>query len=217
MVTTSRYDDGFVIWLTGLSVSGKSTLARRLERDLVARARRVAVLDDDGAWSRPGAPAEGPRADRDAETRRLAAEALGLARQGAIVIAAAISPSRHARNEARQAIGRFVEVFVDCPLETCVARDAAGLYRRALAGELADVPGISAPYEAPRSAEVVVPSATDSPEAGAARVLRKLADLGYLSPGPDLSPGPFPGRVRAVESETTRTDGRLVSHLVRLG
>jgi len=177
-----RRDKGFVIWLTGLSGSGKSTLARALARALDARGRRVEVLDGDEVRARllPGLGFS--KADRDAKVARVAYVARLLAQHGAIVVAAATSPYRDARDEARREIGRFVEVYVDCPLETCVARDARGLYRKALAGDIANVPGISDPYEPPRSAEIVVPSGAEGPEAGVQRILRKLVDLGYLRP-----------------------------------
>lgn len=175
--------DGFVIWFTGLSGAGKSTLARLLEKTLIARGRTVEVLDGDEVRTRLTKGLGFSKADRDENIRRISYVARLLARHGAIVITAAISPYREARDEARAEIGRFVEVHVDCPLEACVARDVKGLYRKALAGEIPNFTGISDPYEAPLSAEIVVPSSAETPEAGVARILRKLEDLGYLRSG----------------------------------
>lgn len=189
-----RPEQGFVIWFTGLSASGKRTLARALARELERRGRRAAVLDGDEMRARLAPDPGVSRADRDAQVARVAYVARLLAEQGAIVLAPVDSPYRAARDRARGEIGRFVEVYVDCPLETCVARDATGLYRRALAGDIAHVPGISDPYEPPRTPEVVVPSGTEPPEASIQRILRKLADLGYLRcPLPSLSAAPDAG------------------------
>jgi adenylyl-sulfate kinase len=182
-----RRDKGFVIWFTGLSGSGASTLARALARALDARGRRVEVLDGDEVRARLVPDLGGSKAERDAKVARVAYVARLLAHHGAVVVAAVTSPYRDARDQARREIGRFVEVHVDCPLETCVARDATGLYRRALAGDLPNVPGISDPYEPPRSPEIVVPSGAETPEASVQRILRKLVDLGYLRPVPPSS------------------------------
>jgi adenylylsulfate kinase-like enzyme len=164
--------EGFVVWFTGLSGSGKSTLAGLLARALVARGLRVEILDG------------------DEDVRRMAHAAKLLSRRGAVVVAAAVSPFRDARDEARREIGRFVEVYVDAPLTTCVQRDARGLYRKALAGELPHFPGISDPYEAPSSPELVVPTASERPDASLDRMLRKLTDLGYLSAIAPVTPRP---------------------------
>jgi adenylylsulfate kinase len=183
--TSDVADDGFAIWITGLSGSGKSALAAALRSALVGRGRRVEILDGDEVRTRLAPELGFSRGDRDEKVRRLAYVARLLARQGAVVIVAATSPYREARDQARREIERFVEVYLDCPLEVCVGRDGTGRYRRALAGELPHFTGISAPYEPPRAPEVVVPSAPESPEAGAQRVLNTLADLGYLRPADD--------------------------------
>jgi len=179
--------EGFVIWFTGLSGAGKSTLARLLEQALMARGRTIEVLDGDEVRMRLTKGLGFSKTDRDENVRRISYVAKLLARHGAIVITAAISPYRDAREDARTEIGRFVEVYVDCPLETCVARDVKGLYRKALAGEIPNFTGISDPYEAPLSAEIVVPSSVETPDASVARILRKLEDLGHLHPAAPAS------------------------------
>ena len=98
------------------------------------------------------------------------------------MIAAAISPYRSVRDEVRERIGRFVEVFVDVPLEVAITRDVKGLYKKALAGEIRGFTGVDDPYEPPLNPEVVVYTAEESPEESAERILAKLEDLGYLEP-----------------------------------
>jgi adenylyl-sulfate kinase len=179
-------DPGFVIWLTGLPRSGKSAVAAALSAALDARGHPVEVLEGDEAITplTPRSPA--CRREWDEHVRRLAFVARTLARHGLIAVVPTVSPYREARDEARRELGRLVEVHVECALETCVARDGRGLYRKALAGELDEVPGISAPYEPPRAPEVVIRSEVEAPEAGAERVLRVAADLGYLPPARPL-------------------------------
>jgi adenylyl-sulfate kinase len=162
----------FTVWLTGLSGAGKTTIARALDNRLVAEGRAVFGLDGDDL--RRGLCRDlGFSPDDRRENIRRAAEVARLMNQtGLIVIAAFISPYREDRENARAVIGleRFLEVFVDAPLEVCAARDVKGLYKRAMAGEIADFTGVSAPYEPPESPGVHLHSDLTEPDE-AARIL----------------------------------------------
>lgn len=147
---------GCVIWLTGLSGAGKSTIAQSLERRLFDRCCQTYVLDGDTVRTGLSSDLGYNREDRAENLRRVGELAVLFADAGFIVIAAFISPFRDARARVRQRVGqgRFVEVFVDAPLEVCEGRDVKGLYARARAQLIPDFTGISAPYEAPLHPEV---------------------------------------------------------------
>lgn len=175
---------GGVVWLTGLSGAGKSTLAAALV-DRLAASRPVEQLDGDDArtWLSPELGYQ--RADRDANVRRIGRVARLLAKHGVLVFVAVIAPYAEVRAELRRdsaAAGHdFVEVYVHAPLATVIARDAKGLYRRALAGELAHFTGVSDPYEAPRAPECEVRTDRDDAGACAAQVLAVLAARGLVA------------------------------------
>jgi adenylylsulfate kinase len=177
---------GCVVWLTGLSGSGKSTIARTLERRLVRRGRLVYVLDGDNFRHGLASDLGFTPADREENIRRAGEVAALLADAGIIAVTAFISPYRRDRRRARSAApaGRFVEVFVDAPLAECERRDPKGLYRRARAGELADFTGVSAPYERPESPELVLDAAGRSAEQCAGDLEACLDGRGLLS-GPE--------------------------------
>lgn len=177
------YKKGFVVWFTGLPSSGKSTLARLLEKKLARWGHPVEVLDGDEVRLRLTRGLGFSKEDRDENIRRISFVAKLLSRNGVAAITAAISPYRSVRDEARQEIGPFVEVYVKCSLETCIARDVKGLYRRALAGEIKNFTGISDPYEEPLNPEVVVESSKESPEESLRKILARLMELEYLAPG----------------------------------
>lgn len=141
------------------------------------------VLDGDEVRQRLNRGLGFSKEDRNENIRRIAFVAKLLARNGVVAIIAAISPYRAIRDEARAEIERFVEVYVKCPLEVCIARDVKGLYRKALAGEIQNFTGISDPYEAPLHPELVVETAQEPPEASVKRLLSRLEELGYLLPG----------------------------------
>ncbi|HEY2343674.1 MAG TPA: adenylyl-sulfate kinase [Chthoniobacteraceae bacterium] len=150
---------GAVIWLTGLSGSGKSTISRALERELFNLGMHVYVLDGDNVRHGLNANLGFSPADREENIRRVAEVAKLMADGGTVVITAFISPYREDRRRAREIAleaGDFVEVFVDASLESCEKRDTKGLYKRARAGEIAEFTGISAPYEAPVDPEIHV-------------------------------------------------------------
>ncbi|UCG75237.1 MAG: adenylyl-sulfate kinase [Gemmatimonadota bacterium] len=156
---TRRGHRGCVLWFTGLSASGKSTLATHVEERLFDEGYFTFVLDGDnmrhGLCEDLGFSPE----DRTENIRRVGQVAKLFAEAGAIVATAFISPYRQDRDRVRRLMSRegdFVEVFVSCPLSVCESRDPKGLYRRARAGEIRDFTGIDAPYEAPEAPELVV-------------------------------------------------------------
>jgi adenylyl-sulfate kinase len=171
---------GFTVWLTGLSGAGKTTLAGRLERELLARGRGVEVLDGDIVRTHLSKGLGFSREDRDTNILRIAFVASLLTRHGVAVITAAISPYAGARRQARELIGNFVEVYVRCDLDELVRRDVKGLYRRALAGEIAHFTGVSDPYEEPQRPDVVVDTARETVEESVATILSGLEERGYL-------------------------------------
>ena len=140
---------GFTVWMTGLSGAGKSTIAQRLEQELLARGQEVEVLDGDVVRTHLSKGLGFSREDRDTNILRIAFVAELLTRHGVAVISAAISPFAEAREQARAMIGNFVEVHVHSSLEEVTRRDVKGLYARALRGEIAHFTGVSDPYEPP--------------------------------------------------------------------
>jgi ATP sulfurylase/adenylyl-sulfate kinase len=174
--------EGFVVWFTGLSGSGKSTLASMLASELSQRGVHVESLDGDVVRTHLSKGLGFSREDRDTNIRRIGFVAKLLARSGACAITAAISPYREIREEQRRAIGRFCEVYCDCPIDVLQRRDVKGLYARALAGEIKGFTGVDDPYEPPVSPEVVVHTDRESPAESLAKILGKLESLGYLRP-----------------------------------
>lgn len=176
---------GVCVWLTGLSGSGKSSVAEVLEKQLYRREVRTFLLDGDnirhGLNRDLGFSAE----DRNENIRRIGEVARLFVDSAAVALAAFISPYRDVRRDVRETIGddRFVEVFVDCPLEVCEERDPKGLYERAREGEIENFTGLDAPYESPRDPEVTVDT-EDAPDAAtcATQILEYLGGQGYLDP-----------------------------------
>lgn len=174
---------GLVLWFTGLSASGKSTVANLVDHKLHSRGIHTFVLDGDnirhGLNKNLGFSAE----DRAENIRRIAEVAKLFADAGIIAITAFISPYRADRNAARALLpeGQFVEVFVDCPLELCEQRDPKGLYRKARNGEIKGFTGIDDPYEPPEDAELVLDAASRTPEQLADEVIGYLESIGAFS------------------------------------
>jgi adenylylsulfate kinase len=175
-------ESGFVVWFTGLSAAGKSTLAHRLEWLLRQRGLKVEVLDGDAVRTNLSKGLGFSKEDRDANIRRIGFVCKLLARKGVAAIAAAISPYREVRDEVRREIGDFVEVYVKCPMEVLMGRDAKGLYARALRGEIPNFTGISDPYEEPLNPEVTLETDKQSVEESLATLVTNLEELGYLKP-----------------------------------
>ena len=176
---------GFTLWFTGLSGAGKSTLAARVSGELRRRGIPVEVLDGDEVRQNLSKGLGFSREDRDTNIRRIGYVAKLLTRNGVAVITAAISPYRAIRDEVRVQIGAFVEVYVNASLDECIRRDTKGLYRRALAGEIPQFTGVSDPYEAPVSPELVVDTEREAVAASAARVIDRLLELGHLRSSTD--------------------------------
>ncbi len=172
--------DGFVVWFTGLSGAGKSTIARELQAELERRGRHVELLDGDEVRTHLSKGLGFSKEDRDTNIRRVGYVARLVARSGGVAITAAISPYRDVRDEVRQQTPGFVEVFVRCPLDTLVERDTKGLYRKALAGEIANFTGVNDPYEEPLHPEVVCDTSTETPAQSVAKVVDSLERMGHL-------------------------------------
>ncbi|MBI4388270.1 MAG: adenylyl-sulfate kinase [Candidatus Omnitrophica bacterium] len=172
---------GVTIWFTGLSGAGKSTIARIIEKKLKRMGRKVEMLDGDVVRTNLSKGLGFSKEDRDTNIRRIGFVCHLLTRNDVVAIAAAISPYRAVRDENRSLIGNFVEVFTKCSLDACVERDAKGLYKKALAGEIKGFTGVDDPYEEPLHAEVVCETDKETPEQSAEKVLRKLEELGYVT------------------------------------
>jgi adenylyl-sulfate kinase len=170
-------EQGATLWFTGLSGSGKSTIARLVEAELRERDVKVEVLDGDVVRTNLSKGLGFSKEDRDTNIRRIAFVADLLSRNGVVAITAAISPYREIRDEARALMGeRFVEIFVKASVEECARRDVKGLYEKAFRGEIKEFTGVSDPYEEPLAPELVIDTESESPEESAGRVLALLAE-----------------------------------------
>lgn len=169
---------GVTIWFTGLSGSGKSTVAMEVEAELLRRGRPAYVLDGDNIRHGLNGDLGFSADDRNENVRRVAEVARLMADAGVVALVPLVSPYRAARNNARalsEAAGvRFIEVFVDTPIEICEQRDPKGLYAKARAGEITGFTGIDDPYEAPIAPDLTLAPANGKPAAMAARVLELL-------------------------------------------
>lgn len=171
---------GVTIWFTGLSGSGKSTIAHALEAELRRQGYGLEILDGDIVRTNLTKGLGFSREDRDENIRRIGFVSHLLTRNGVIVLVSAISPYREIRDEVRERIDDFVEVYVDAPLEVCEGRDVKGLYKRARAGEIKQFTGIDDPYEPPLNPEVHCHTDAETVEESVAKVMAKLTELGYL-------------------------------------
>jgi adenylyl-sulfate kinase len=172
---------GFTVWFTGLSGSGKTALAKRLELELRERGLRVERLDGDIVRQSLTRDLGFSKKDRDENIERVTFVAKLLTRNGVAVLCSFISPYAARRDKSRKEIGSFVECYVECSLETLIERDVKGLYKKALAGDIQNFTGISDPYEAPPNPEIVVNSGTQSIEQSLQIILDRLVELGYLA------------------------------------
>ncbi len=172
---------GFTVWLTGMSGTGKSTMAAYIAARLRQVDRNVEILDEnelrDDLWQGLGDSKD----ERNTIVRRLGYVAGLLTRNNVAVLVPCVSPYKAGREDNRRTIGRYIEVYVDCPTEKLIERDGTGRYKKALSGEIPNFIGITEPYEPPASAEVVIHSDVESVEDGAGKIFQSLLDLGYVT------------------------------------
>ena len=168
-----------VIWMTGLSGSGKSTIAIALEKELVQKGFLTQVLDGDNIRTGINNNLGFSDADRTENIRRIAEVSKLFVNCGVITINCFVSPTNAIRNAAKEIIGKedFVEVFIDTPIEVCEQRDVKGLYKKARAGEIKDFTGINAPFEAPENAAIVVKTANKTVEESVNTILGQILPL----------------------------------------
>ena len=176
---------GFTLWMTGMSGSGKSTLTGRLNAILKERGLRVELLDGDEVRTHLSKGLTFTKEDRDINVRRIGYVARLLARNGVVVLTAAISPYRETRDAVRAEHAAdgvlFAEVYAEASVEALAARDVKGLYKKALAGEIAHFTGVSDPYEPPLNPEVRVHTDRDSIEQSVAEILDTLKQQGLVT------------------------------------
>jgi adenylylsulfate kinase len=174
---------GFALWFTGLSGSGKTTIAHLVGPELDQRGAIVEYLDGDTVRTRLSKGLGFSKEDRDTNIERIGWVASRLTRHGAAVIAAAISPYDETRRHARALVeeyGQFVEVFVKASVEECARRDVKGLYAKAFAGEIKGFTGVDDPYEVPDDAELVIDTEQHDPEESARLIVTRLEELGLV-------------------------------------
>lgn len=171
---------GVTIWLTGLSGSGKTTIAVPLAETLRQRGLKVERLDGDIVRQSLTRDLGFTKEDRNKNIERVTFVAKLLTRNGVIVICSFISPYRARRAKSRQEIGEFIEVYVECPVETCAERDVKGLYAQAFAGEIENFTGVSDPYEPPEDSEIVCHTAEETVEESVAKIVAYLEEHGYV-------------------------------------
>jgi adenylyl-sulfate kinase len=188
---TSPEQKGFTVWFTGLSGSGKSTVAEMLYHELKARRMRAEILDGDMVRQNLSKGLGFSKEDRDTNILRIGFVAQLLTRNGVATICCPISPYKETRDAVRKHIGEFVEVYVHATLaELAENRDPKGLYKKAMAGEISGFTGVDDPYEAPERPELVLDTMVETPEESLANVLAKLAELGYIDDPTPLVEGP---------------------------
>lgn len=196
-----KHEQGVCLWFTGLSGSGKSTTAEILTSLLLERGRQVTLLDGDVVRTHLSKGLGFSRDDRDTNILRIGYVAGEIARHGGIVVAAAISPYRTTRNEVRKMVGdeRFIEVFVDTPIEVCEERDVKGLYARARRGQITGFTGVDDPYEVPVDPEITLHTVDIPPEENARKIVDHLENTGFILP--DGSNNKSNGKNQQVEGE----------------
>ena len=174
---------GVAVWFTGFSGAGKSTIAKALTQELESKGYDFEVLDGDEIRENLTKGLGFSKEDRDTNIRRIGFVAKLLVRHNVIVLVPVISPYRAIRDEMRQQIGsdKFVEVFVNAPIEVCEKRDVKGLYQKVRAGEIKQFTGISDPYEPPLNPEVECRTDLEELEASVGKIMNKLQESGYIA------------------------------------
>jgi adenylyl-sulfate kinase len=171
---------GFVLWMTGLSGAGKTTIALILEANLRERGLKVERLDGDVVRESLTRDLGFTAEDRAKNIERVTFVAKLLSRNGVGCICSFISPYQHVRDHVRENTTNFLEVFIDAPLETVIERDVKGMYKKAIAGEIPNFTGISDPFEAPENPDIHVRTDQQTPEESAQVILDKLTTLRYV-------------------------------------
>jgi adenylyl-sulfate kinase len=171
---------GFTLWFTGMSGAGKSTISERVYARLRQSGAKVELLDGDVVRTHLSKGLGFSKEDRDTNIRRIGFVCELLTRNGVIAIVAAISPYRAVREEVRDKIKNFIEVYVHCPVEVLASRDVKGLYKKALAGEIGSFTGVSDPYEPPVNPEVTIDSSREMVEESVEKVWSKLREAGWI-------------------------------------
>jgi adenylyl-sulfate kinase len=175
----SQKRSAVVIWLTGLSGAGKTTIGKALEEELLKRGAQVEFLDGDDLRRTISSELGFSNEDRETHAKRVSYLSHLLSRNGIITIVALISPFRSSRHYARNLVGNFVEVWVQCSIDTCQRRDPKGLYKKAQEGKINNMTGIQAPYEAPVDPEVIVNTEEIKPQECAAKIISFLETSNY--------------------------------------
>lgn len=173
---------GFTLWLTGMSGAGKTTLVDYIAARLRQVGRSVEVLDENDLAEHFWGGTDDTKEERNTGVRRMGLVANLLTRNHVATLVASVSPYKAAREENRRLIGRYLEVYVDCPTEKLIQRDSSGRYKKALAGEIPNFVGITEPYEPPSSPEVTIRSDVETVESGALRIFQALLDMGNVTP-----------------------------------
>jgi len=172
--------NGFVLWFTGLSGSGKSELASRVAEKLRTLGKKVEILDGDIVRQSLTKDLGFTEADRKTNLERVTFVAKLLSRNGVATLVSFISPYITSREAARKETTNFMEVFVKCPVEVCIERDTKGLYKKAIAGEIENFTGISHPYEEPPNPEIVVETDKETPEECVTKIITYVNGTGLL-------------------------------------
>lgn len=199
-----RHRQGVCVWFTGLSGAGKSTTAEILTVLLLEHGRQVTLLDGDVVRTHLSQGLGFSKEDRDINIRRIGFVAAAITNHGGLVLGAAVSPYRATRNDVRNMVGteRFIEVFVDTPLEVCEERDTKGMYARARSGQIKGFTGIDDPYEPPQHAEITLDTISNTPEENARLILNRLIEKGFVRAENDRARATSPDVVGEAQEET---------------
>jgi sulfate adenylyltransferase len=179
-----KHQQGFCIWFTGLSGAGKSATSEVLTELLLERGKQITLLDGDVIRTHLSKGLGFSKEDRDTNILRIGFVASEIVRHNGVVICAAISPYRAARNESRKMVGEdnFIMVYMDTPIDVCEQRDVKGLYAKARRGELKGFTGVDDPYEQPIDPEITLKGTGATPEENAHKIIAYLEERGYLLP-----------------------------------
>lgn len=172
--------EGFVLWLTGLPCSGKTTVADGVAEELKKLNLKVERLDGDIVRKGLTKDLGFSKEDRDSNVERVTFVARLLSRNGVATIVSFVSPYREKRRQCREETTNFIEVYVKCPVEVCKQRDTKGMYARALCGEIKDFTGVDDPYEEPLSPEIILETDKESVEESVKKAIKKLKELNLI-------------------------------------